>query len=805
METIWKDIKYGVRILGKSPGVTAVAILSLALGIGASTAIFSVAKPVLLEPFPYPSPGRIVMIRDAGSGGPRGYPTFGTYRELIERSRSFEAMAATRFWQPTMTGPAEPERLDGQRVNASYFRVLGVPPARGRDFAPGDDRAGGPRVAILSDGLWRRRFAADPTIIGRQIKLDDESYDFIGVMPAAFENVLAPSAKIWAPLQYDISQGRAWGHHLSIAGRLKPGIGIQQARRELNSIAGAPVPEFSRAPWASLQQGLVVTSLQEEVAQPVKPALFAAFGAVLLLLLIACVNVTNLLVARGVQRSGEFAVRAALGADRARLVRQLTTESAVLAVFGAALGMVVAAWSLDVFIALAPPSLPRVSAMRIDGAVFGFGVGISTLNAAVVGLLPALRVSRGDLRSAIQQVSSRAAGGHQWTRRTLVACEVALAFVLLISAGLLLNSLQRLFAIPPGFEARQLLVMQIQASGRRFNDAALSRRFFEQALEEVRRVPGVAAAALTSQLPLSGDEEAYGVRLALGPVKQAEAGSPAFRYSVSLDYFETMGIPLRRGRLLDARDAPGAPSAVLISESLARRNFGEQEPVGQQISVGPENNPLYEIVGVVGDVKQTSLGEQVSDAFYIAPGQGWFADRAMWLVVRGQGDPATLVPAIRKAIWSVDKDQPIVRAGLMEGLLAASAADLRFALALFEAFGLVALALAAAGIYGVLSGSVTERTREIGIRLALGARPVDVLQMVMGEGLRLAVAGLAAGLLLALLFTRLLTNLLFGVKASDPLTFAMTAGVLCIAAVGACFIPARRATKVDPIVALRYE
>ena len=808
-DDVVQDIRFGVRMLLKKPGFTLIAVFTLALGIGASTAIFSAVNPILFEPLPYPNADRVTTIWDFGPDGAHLYVTFGTYRELVERSRSFDEMAVMKPWQPTLTGATEPERVDGQRVSASYFRALGVLPAMGRDFEASEDQVRGSKVVILSDELWRRRFGGDGEIVGREIRLDDNSYTVIGVMPSAFENVLAPAAELWSPLQYDKSlppQRREWGHHLRMVGRLHLGVGTDQAKREINTIAQTPVPEFSRPPHASLGRGLIVNSLQDDVTSGVKPALLAVLGAVLLVLAIACVNVTNLLLARGAQRRGEFAMRAALGAPRTRLIRQLLTESLLLAVLGGAVGMMVAEIGVRGLVALSPPGLPRVGAIRLDGGVFAFALGITTLIGLLVGLVPALHASRSDLQTWLQRNSRSGAGGHQLMRRTLVVAEVALALVLLVSAALLLNSLQRLFAIDPGFDTAHLLTMQVQTSGPRF-DADTTHRFFTQALEAVRQVPGVTAAAFTSQLPLSGElDDGYGVHFESSPTGNPEADNGAFRYAVSPGYFETMALPLRRGRPLNAHDLADTPPAVLISESLAKSKFPGEDPIGQRLRIGPNDGPWFTIVGVVGNVKQTSLTVSQSDAVYITNEQ-WrlFPDKALWLAVRARGDATALAPVIRNAIWSVDKDQPIVRVAMMDDLLAKSAAERRFALILFETFGLAALVLAAIGIYGVLSGSVTERTREIGVRLALGAQRRDVLGMILRHGLKLTLSGVGIGLLAALAVTRLLNTLLYGVSATDPLIFGGVAVLLIVVALFACYLPARRATKVDPLVALRHE
>src|SRR2546422_1214140 len=567
---VLKDLRYAARCLRAAPGFTAIAVLTLALGIGATTAIFSAFNRLLFQSLPSPHAGRIAMISEMRRDGSRNDGTFGMYRALVERNRSFEAIAVLEPWQPTMTGPDQPERFDGQRVSASYFHVLGVSPILGRDFEPSDDRLNGPNVVVLSDALWRRRFGGDRTIVGRQITLDDNSYSVIGVMPSGFENVLAPSAELWSPLQYDMSQGRAWGHHLRTVGRLRPGVSVDRATRELNVLGHAVLQEQHPVTYGRDVE-LTAASLQDEVTRGVKPALVAILGAVTLVLVIACVNVTNLLLARGGQRRGEFAMRAALGAGRARLIRQLLTESLLLAALGGGLGMVVADVGVRALVALSPLGLPRVDAIRLDAAVFAFAFGATTFVGLIVGLVPAVHVSGYDLRGGLQDSSRSTAGGHQIIRGTLVVAEVALAIVLLVSAGLLLRSLERLFAVAPGFDASHLLTMQVQTSGHRFDDVlddvenSTRHRFFAQALHAVRDVPGVAAAGFSSLLPLSGDQFGeYGVQF---ENDNLGGGYNVFRYVVTSGYIETMGIALRRGRLLDDRDVASAPPAVLISES----------------------------------------------------------------------------------------------------------------------------------------------------------------------------------------------------------------------------------------------
>jgi len=808
---IWlQDFRYALRQLRRNPGFACTSILILGLGIGATTAIFSAVNPILFEPLPYPQASRLMMIWDA-DGGARIPQTFHTYREVAERNSAFDSLAVMKPWQPTLTGAEQPERLDGQQVSASYFRTLGVAPAMGRDFQASEDVLNGPKVAILSHTSWLAYFGGDSAIIGSGIKLDDDNYTVIGVMPAGFENVLSSSAEVWTPLQYDSGnigsqQVREWGHHLRMVGRLRGGVSKDQARSDLDRIARTRIPEFPRPAWASLDQGLIASSLQEDITSGVRPALMAIVGAVILVLLIACVNVTNLLLARGAQRRGEFAMRAALGAGRSRLIRQLLAESLLLALLGGAFGMLLAQFGVQALFVLSPPELPRIHAIRLDSSVFAFTLGITALVGLLMGLIPARYASRSDLQTGARQSSARTVGGQQWMRRTLVVSEIAIALVLLVGAGLLLRSLGRLFAIDPGFDGTHVLTMQVQESGHRFDDDGARARFFTQAVEVVRQVPGVISVGLTSQLPLSGDFETYGIQFQSDTTDQPEAG---LRYAVSPGYFNTMHIPLRRGRLLDEHDVAGAPQAILISESFAKRKFPGLDPLGQRVRVGPDigraDRPWGTIVGVVGDVKQTSLGLTDTDAFYTATAQFSWVDRAQSLVIRARGDAAALTPAIKNAIWSVDRDQPIVRVATMDSLLATSEAQRRFVLILLEAFGLVALVLAAIGIYGVLSGNVTERIREIGVRIAVGATRADILGLVVRQGMTLTALGIAIGISGAALASQALIALLFGISRLDPATYIGVIVLLAGVSAVACGVPAWRAARIDPATTLRGE
>ncbi len=812
VESVAADVRYGLRRLRRSPGFTAVAVVVLGIGIGSATTIFSAVNPVLLEALPYPHAERLVQVADRSDGS--AFPvTFGTFRELEERSRSFAALAVLKAWQPTVTGQGEPERLEGERVSAGYFRVLGSSPAMGRAFDGADDRAGGPNVVILSDGLWRRRFGADSAIVGRQVQLDGASFTVLGVMPSGFKNLPGHPAAAWAPLQYDASLpsfgGREWGHHLEMVGRLRAGVALQSARDELDALAAHPVPEIARPAWASLRQGFVVRSLKAAATADVRPALLALVGAVLLLLLIACVNVANLVLARGTRRRGELAMRAALGAPRRRLVRQLLTESLLLAAAGGALGVALAGAGVAGLAAVAPPELPGLAAMAVNRPALLFAVALTTLLGVVVGLVPALGGSRGALSGAVREAGGRTVKSHAATRRALVVVEVALALVLLVGAGLLLRSVRGLFAVPPGFDASRVMVMQVQTSPSRFGDDDAVHRFFDDVLDAVRRVPGVASAALTSQLPLSGQSDGYGINFS-ADLRPSDQDHGAFRYVASPAYLQVMGIPLLRGRALNEHDDAGAPPVALVDEAFVQRAFPGTDPLGQRVHIGSPDQPPYTIVGVVGDVKQTSLGDAPADAFYVTPEQWYFADPALWLVVKvgapGTGPaPSTLVPAIKRAVWSVGPDQAIVRAGTMRSLVFRSEAKRRFVMIIMEAFALLALVLAGVGLYGVLAGSVADRMREIGVRAALGASRENIVAMVVRQGMGLTGLGVAIGLAGAAAASTVLASLLFGVSRLDPLTYAAVVVVLGAVAALACWIPAVRAARVDPLSTLRVD
>jgi putative ABC transport system permease protein len=802
--SVFADVRYGVRRLRATPGFTLIAILTLGIGIGGATAIFSAVNPVLFASLPYPNPGRIVSIDEVHANGTHSGGTFAMFRQYVDRAHAFESIAVWRPWNPTVTGGGRPERLAGQRVSADFFRVLGVTPLVGRNFDTADDRFNGPKVAILSDALWRRRFDGDPAIVGRGVHLDDTLFTVIGIMPPRFENVTAPDAGVWTPLQYDPSippNGREWGHHLKTIARLRPGTPAADAGRDVMTI-GRSLIERQHPKTYDPNTGFAVLPLRDELAGGVKPALLAIAGAVALVLLMACVNVTNLVLARGARRRGEFALRMALGAGRVRVIRQVLTESVVLALAGGAAGVALASFGVSTLVALSPPDLPRAGAIAVNTPVLVFAAVVSLAIGVVFGVFPALQAARRDPHVEIQTGSQRTVGGRRRTPRALVVAEVALALVLLVSSGLLFRSLTHLFAVPLGFDSRGLLTLQVQAVGRRYGSDAAIEQLYERQLDAVRRVPGVVSAGFSSQLPLSGDRDQYGAHF---PATQSlpEDTYGAYRYAVSPGYIESLHIPLVRGRLIDEGDAATTPHVAVISESLANARFPDRSPLGQEVRIGP--SLPFTIVGVVGDVRQASLASDNPQAVYLHAAQSWFADSPRSFVVKATGNAAALAPAVRDAIWSVDKDQPISRVAMLGDLIAASAAERRFALILFEAFGMIALVLATVGIYGVLAGSVTDRTREIGVRLALGATRREIVALVVRQGMTLTAFGLVIGLGGAAVATRGLVTLLFGVSRLDPMTYAGVVALLVAASAIACWLPAVRAARVDPAVTLRAE
>ena len=805
VDTTASDLRLTLRGLWRTPVFTLVMTLTTGLGVGAATAIFSAVRPVLFQPLPYPDPDRILSLAYVGGGGTLIPSTFGTFVELTRRDRAFEALSVFKPWQPTLAGEEEPERLEGQSVSAAYFDVLGVSPVLGTGFDPSADRPGGPRLVMLADALWRSRFGADPGVLGRSIRLDGESFTVVGILPRSFENVTAPAARAWTLLQYDpllpSFDSREWGHHLDMIGRLRPGVTPDEARQGLDDVARRPLPDLARPAWAALDQGLSARPLREAVADA-RPTMLVFMGAVALLVLVTAANLTLLLLARGARRRSEFALRVALGAGRGRLARHLVTESLVLAALGGVLGIALSRIGLAALLALSPPSLPRLDRIGLDGAALAFALGLTTLLGVLFGLAPGLHRA-GGRSAAIHEAGRGVVRRSRSTRGVLIVTEVALATVLLVGAGLVLRSTQRLFSLPTGFDPSRLVAVQVYGTGLERGDA-VTHRFFDQALEAVRNVPGVVSAVETNQLPLSGDQEIYGVVLDGGSGVEGGDG-PAYRYTVSPGYPETLGIRLLAGRSLERNDGPGAPPVALVSERLAKRLFQDGDPLGRRIQFGAVQPEPYTIVGVVDDVKQGSLDEEATAAVYVTTHQWHWADRVRWMVVRAARDPVALVPAIQRAVWSVDPGQPVVRARSMESVVEGSEARRRFVLVVMSVFALAAAALAVLGLYGVVSGMVVERLPEMGLRAALGARREDIVALVVRQGVALATAGTALGLAGAAAASELLATLLFEVSRLDPLTYLGVAALLLAGSALACSLPALRAARVDPVEMLRAE
>ena len=804
MSTLLADIRYALRQLRRAPAHSLVVVLTVALGVGAATAIFSAVYPILFAPLPYPSPERLVMAWEQEKDGERSNFGWLTFHDVIEQNRSFDALAAAGRWEPALTGSGQPERLTGEHVSWQFFRVLGVAPALGRDFSADEDTPGSDRVVILSQPLWRNRFGGDSTIIGRRMTLDGTPLTVIGVMPAGFENLLDPRAQLWTTLRYNASLPYACRscRHLRVVGRLRAGVTAAVARRDLDAISARLVAEY---PTEYPAAGMLVRSLREDTTAAVRPALLAVLAAVGLLLLIACSNVTGLLLARASQRRSEFAVRSALGAGRGRMIRQLLTESVVVAVVGGVAGIALAAVGTRALVALSPDSLPRSGAIHLSPPVLAFALFLTSAVGLLFGLVPALRAGSLDLQSRLRAGARSAVTGRRSARAVLVVGEITLAVVLLVGSGLLLRSMNQLLDVAPGFDARNLVTLQVQAGGPGFESDSAVRRYFGRVVAAVGGVPGVKRAALTSQLPLSGDFDAFGIHVEAHPAANPAEDPSGHRYAVSADYFATMGIPLLRGRGFVTADNESAPPVVAVSRETARRLWPGEEPLGQRIRVGDMQGPLRTVVGVVGDVKQVSLAAETPMAVYVPAVQWLWADNEMSLVVRVAGDATGMVPSLRRAIWSVDKDQPIVRVETMDGLIAATASERRFILMLFECFGASALLLAAAGMFGMLAGGVAERRREIGVRSALGASRALIVTMILRHGLELAVAGVVIGLGLSAVLSQSIRSLLFGVSGLDFSTYGAVALLLLGVAAAACGIPAWRASRVDPVETLRAD
>ena len=802
------DLRYAARIQLKNPAFTIVAVIALALGIGANTAIFSVVNTVLLRPLPYKDPDRLVMVwEDATKAGfPRDVPTNANFIDWRDQNQVFEGMAAIADESFNLTGAGDPERLEGRRVSANLFPMLGVEPQIGRVFSAAEDQPGSQRVVLLSYGLWQRRFGGDPSIVGKPLTLNGESHTVVGVMPARFQFPTSDD-QAWVPIAFTPQQAASRNrHYLQVIARLKPGVTLAQAQTEMSTIATRLEQQY---PQSNADLGATVTSLHEHLVGDIKPALLILLGAVGLVLLIACANVANLLLARAAVRQKEIAVRIALGARRLRLVRQFLTESVLLSTLGGIVGLAIAFTGLVLLRTFIPENISQAREISIDLKVLGFTLFVSVLTGVIFGLAPAIQAVRFNQSETLKEGGRDAAtgGSGKRLRSVLVMAEVAISLVLLIGAGLLINSFLRLRNVDPGFRADNLLTMKIVLPEPKYEDFERRQAFYTDLVQRVESIAGVRSAAVTTNLPLYRQGNSITVRIEGRPEPPPGQEQVVVTRIISPGYFDTMTIPLLSGRKLNDQDvATSRNASAVISETMARRFWPNEDPVGKRLAAGrvTSDEDWINVVGVVKDVRQFELTAEPRPQMYLSYRQaGFFAPRD--LVVKTDIEPTSMAATVRNAVWEIDKDQPVSDIRTMEAILADSIARQRFSMLLLAIFAGVALILAAVGIYGVMSYSVAQRTHEIGIRMALGAQTGAVLKLAVGYGMKLVIVGIVVGLIAAFALTRLMSTLLFGVTATDPTTFTLISLLLVGVSALASYIPARRATKVDPIIALRYE
>ncbi len=811
IETLLQDLRFGLRMLAKNPGFTAVAVLTLALGIGANTAIFSVVNGVLLRPLPYPEPDRLVRIYERSAQFNLMSVAYPNFLDWERMNRSFAGLAAYRGEAFNFTGPGQPEYIPGAIATANFFSVLGVKPLQGRTFTPEEERQGANPVAMVSEGLWKRRFGGDTAVLGKSLVLDGQVYTVVGIVPRDCH--LLDPAEVITPLWQ-------WGRRMQlerredhpgiqVVGQLRPGVSLPQARADMENIAHSLAQAY---PKTNEGQGTTVVPLKNDIVGDVRPMLLLLQAAVGFVVLIACANVANLLLARSVARKREVAVRVALGASRGRVIRQFLTESVLVSLGGGGIGLLLASWGSAPLLAAVPGGLPRREAIALDGSVLLFTLVISLLTGILFGLAPALESSRSNVQEALKEGGRSAVGGQRRTQSVFVVSEVALALVLLAGAGLLIRTLQHLWDVNPGLNPQHVLTMQVALSPTLFADPSAIRTAWRQLLDRVRSIPGVESAAVTILVPLSGDDNEMSFWTSGQPPSSMAQMPVALGYITTPGYLRTMGIPLQRGRYFTEQDSESSRKVVVIDEILARHFFPSQDPVGKQLQLagfGP-----MEIIGVAGHVKHWGLDsddsakirDQLYFPFFQIPDQFMAqAKTGLRLVLRTGSNPMSMVSAVSKQVMGPGRDQPVYNVNSMEQLISSSVARRRFMRLLLVVFAGLALTLAAIGIFGVISYSLSQRTHEIGIRMALGAERRDVLALVVRQGLTLALAGVAIGLAAALGLTHFLAGMLYGVRPTDPITYLLACLLLTGVALLACCIPARRATKVDPMVALRYE
>lgn len=804
-----QDLRYGLRMLLKNLSFSATAILLLALGIAATTTIFSIVNAVLLRPLPYEQPQQLVAIQDIdrSRGGEIVPVAAANFLDWRAQNRVFSGMTVIQLSPVNYVDAGNPERLRGASVSPNLMTLLGIKPIVGRSFLPEEEKPGHNMVVVISYSLWQRRFAGQPNVLGQSVRLDSKQYTVIGVMPEQFDfpGQLRAPAELWIPMEVNEELRQARGNHSAIAiARLKPGISITQAQTEMSTIASRLARQYPDADAAFDKVSIV--SLHELLVGNIRQALFALLAAVSCLLLIACANVANLLLVRASIRQREIALRSALGASRSRLVRQLLTESILLSTLGGLLGLLLSVGSIQLLKWFGPSNLPRLQEVSLDLPVLGFALVLSVITGLLFGLAPALQVSQGDLNKNLKEGGRASTGGakHLQLRNLLVIAEIALALLLLTSAGLLVRSFMVLQGVDPGFNPQGLVTTKISLAQTNYPKPQQQTAFFQNVLERIRVLPGVKAASAVAAMPMSGSNMILAFTIQEHPPLKPEQQPSSGFNAVSADYFQTMGIPLIRGRRFTAFDREGSPKVAVISQTMAKRFFPGEDPIGKHLVVGYDTkNNIHEIIGIVGDVHHTSLdAEGRADAY--APFQQ-VPLLFMSLVIRSDVGVNGLTPLIRKEVLAIDSSQSISKVTSVEQLVADTVAQPRFQMLLIGLFAGLALILATVGIYGVMAYSVTQRTNELGIRLALGAQPRDVLKMILSQGMLLVTIGLGLGLMLSLATGRLLASFLFGISPTDAPTFVGVSLILALAALLACYLPAQKATRVDPMIALRQE
>ena len=808
MGTLGQDLRYALRMLWKYKSFTVVAVVALGLGIGANTTIFSGVNALLLHPFNFKDADRLVVVWERPPGTTfRNSIAPANFLAMREQNTSFSHVAVYNNYSVNLTEGDKPERLEVATVSPELFVALDAHAALGRTFAPEEEQEGKDKVVILTHGFWKRRFASDPAVINRTLMLNGEPRTIVGVMPQDFN---------FPPTEYDIlrpftitdtERQERGSHYVRMLGRLKPGVSFEQADAELGAIASRLTAQY---PEYNSNRTFAVESLQASYVRGPRPGLLVLLGAACFVLLLACANVANLLLVRAAARQKEIAIRMALGASRYRLVRQLLTESVLLALIGGALGLLFAVWGIDLMTAGIPASLSRYlpgwKNVGIDVPVFLFTLGVSVLTGVVFGLTPALQATKMNFNEGLKEGGRTSGGGfrHNILRSVLIVAEVAISLTLLIGAGLMTKSFINILKVEPGFKPQSVLVTDVTLPRKKYEAKPARVNFYQQVLERVAALPGVQQAGAVNIVPLSRNNSDAAFFI-VGRQRPERGREPQANFrTVSPDYLELMGIPLRSGRYISPRDRADSPRVILINENLAKRFFTTEDPIGKRLNFGSDDDKdNYEIIGVVGNIKHESLTEDTEPEVYVPFTQEpWFG---MSILVRSAGDPLQLAGAVQQEILAVDKDQPVYNARLMERVVSESLAPQRVVMGMLGVFALIALVLAAVGIYAVMSYAVSQRTHEIGIRMALGAQPKDILKMIVGQGMLLTVVGVALGLVASYGLMQAMTRILFGVTATDPVTFTGISLLLMLVAFLANYIPARRATKVDPMIALRYE